>query len=72
MERGEGMSKFSKRIMITLLSEWEPMLEQLKKETFYNDTQAAMFRYIISCGLATLQEEKRTGKEIDIPDTCSS
>lgn len=57
------MAKFSKRIMVTLLPEWEPMLDQLKKERFYMDTQAEMFRYIISFGLATIQVEKRAEKE---------
>ena len=49
--------------MVTLLPEWEPMLDQLKKERFYMDTQAEMFRYIISFGLATIQVEKRAEKE---------
>lgn len=52
------MSMYSKRAMVTLLPEWEPMLDQLKKERFYNDTQAEMFRYIISRGLASLEAEK--------------
>ena len=48
--------------MVTLLPEWEPELDQLKKERFYNKTQADMFRYIISRGLDTVKQEK-TAKE---------
>lgn len=58
------MSMYPKRTMVTLLPEWEPMLDQLKKEQFYNDTQAAMFRYIISRGLAALQAEKTVGEDV--------
>lgn len=53
---------YSKRTMVTLLPEWEPELDQLKKERFYNKTQADMFRYIISRGLDTVKQEK-TAKE---------
>ncbi len=52
------MSVYSKRAMVTLLPEWEPQLSKLKKEQFYNDTQSAMFRYIISRGLAALEAER--------------
>lgn len=51
------MSMYPKRAMVTLLPEWEPMLEKLKKERFYNDTQAEMFRYIIGRGLESLESE---------------
>lgn len=51
------MSMYPKRAMITLLPEWEPVLDQLKREQFYNDTQAEMFRYIIGRGLASLKDE---------------
>lgn len=52
------MSTYSKRTMVTLKSEWEPELDQLKKEQFYNKTQSEMFRYIISRGLEVLKAEK--------------
>lgn len=48
--------------MVTLLPEWEPLLDQLKKERFYNDTRAEMLRYIISCGLDSLEAEKGSEK----------
>ena len=52
------MSMYPKRAIVTLLPECEPLLDQLKKEQFYNNTQAEMFRYIISRGLASLDTEK--------------
>lgn len=51
------MATHSKRAMITLRPEWEPELDRLKKEQFYNDTQAEMFRYLIGLGLDTLKNE---------------
>lgn len=56
------MAISAKRAMVTLRPEWAPKLEQLKKEQFYNETQAEMFRYIISRGLEALEAEK-TAKE---------
>ena len=53
------MSMYPKRAMVTLEPEWMPVLDQLKKEQFYNDTRAEMFRYIISLGLATLKTEEK-------------
>mgnify|MGYP007098865149 CR=1 FL=1 len=53
------MSSFPKRTMVTLLPEWEPTLKQLKKELFYDRTQAEMFRYIISRGLETIRKNDK-------------
>lgn len=47
-----------KRAMVTLRPEWEPELDQLKREQFYNETQAEMFRYIIARGLAAVRKER--------------
>ena len=55
---GDAMQKHTKRTMITLRPEWESELDTLKKEQFYNETQAEMFRHIISCGLDVLRKEK--------------
>lgn len=52
------MPMYPKRAMVTLLPEWEPELDKLKKERFYNDTQAEMFRYIIGRGLDSIKGEK--------------
>lgn len=52
------MTLESKKVMVTLLPEWEPMLDRLKEEQFYNDTQAEMFRYLIERGLVSLRSEK--------------
>lgn len=57
------MSAYPKRAMITLLPEWESTLDKLKKEQFYNETQATMFRYIIGRGLASLNDEKAAKEE---------
>lgn len=53
------MSAYNKRAMVTLLPEWEPILDQLKREKFYNDSQAEMLRYLIGIGLASLTEKPR-------------
>ena len=45
------MSTYNKRAMVTLQPEWEPILDQLKKERFYNASQAEMLRYVIGTGL---------------------
>lgn len=52
------MTLDSKKVMVTLLPEWEPMLDRLKEEQFYNDTQAEMLRYLIGRGLVSLRSEK--------------
>lgn len=62
------MATTAKRALVTLCPEWEPKLEQLKKEQFYNDTQAEMFRYIISRGLEAMEAEKEGAKN-DEPKT---
>lgn len=56
------MNTYPKRAMVTLLPEWEPTLSRLKKEMFYNDSQAEMFRYIISRGLTVLEAERTAGE----------
>ncbi|MEY8381936.1 hypothetical protein AALG83_02040 [Christensenellaceae bacterium 44-20] len=43
--------------MVTLLPEWEPVLDQLKKEKFYNDTQAEMLRFLIGKGIEAIETE---------------
>lgn len=52
------MSTRMKRTMVTLLPEWEPELDKLKKERFYNESRAEMLRYIIGLGLASIESEK--------------
>lgn len=54
------MATLKKRAIITLCPEWEPELDKLKKEQFYNSTKAEMFRYLIkrSCN----QCKERRGK----------
>ena len=53
------MSTYNKRAMVTLLPEWEPVLDQLKKERFYNASQAEMLRYVIGTGLASLAAKQK-------------
>ncbi len=45
------MSNYQKKVTVTLRPEWEPMLQQLKQERFYNGTRAEMLRYILGRGL---------------------
>lgn len=54
------MLMYQKRMMVTILPEWEPIFERLKKERFYNSTQAEMIRYIIKLGLISLETQKET------------
>lgn len=56
------MSLYSKRTMITLLPEWESQLDKLKREQFYKETQAEMFRYIIGRGLKAIESERVDGE----------
>ncbi len=51
------MCKYPKRMMISLNPEWEPKLNKLKKEKFYNSSKAEMFRYLIKIGLEALKDE---------------
>ena len=48
MKGGMIMSTLKKRAIFTLCPEWEPKLDKLKKERFYNNTKAEMFRYLIN------------------------
>lgn len=47
-----------KRTMVTLLPEWEEVFDRLKKERFYNASQAEMLRYVIGQGVAAIKKEK--------------
>lgn len=57
------MGVYSKRAMVTLRPEWEPELDRLKKEQFYNKTQAEMFRFLISLGLDALGSSPNDGSQ---------
>lgn len=52
------MAAYSKRAFVTLRPEWEPELNQLKKEQFNNKPQSEMFRYLISLGLEAMNQGK--------------
>ena len=52
--------------MVTLRPEWGPALDKLKREQFYQDTQAAMFRYILRRGLEAHGAQKK-GAPRDYP-----
>lgn len=60
------MSTYPKRTMVTLRPEWGPALDKLKREQFYQDTQAAMFRYILRRGLEAHGAQKK-GAPRDYP-----
>jgi hypothetical protein len=53
------MTTNGKRTMITLRPEWEPELDQLKKDQFYNEPQAEMYRQLIRLGLDALKSNKK-------------
>lgn len=52
------MATNQKRFMISVTSSMEADLDALKKERFYNDSQAEMLRYVIGLGLKSLKREK--------------
>lgn len=55
-----------KRFMISVTLGMEADLNALKKERFYNDSQAEMLRYVIGLGLASLKTaEIREEIELD-------
>jgi hypothetical protein len=55
------MEKKLKRALVTISPEWEPALDRLKQDKFYNDTQAEMYRQLIQRGLKTFQAENAHG-----------
>ena len=61
------MPEFQKKTTVTLLPEWLPMLDQLKKEKFSDSSYAEMLRYVISLGVESLKNEgmgeKNDGEE---------
>ena len=52
----------SKKIIITVRPEWEPMLQKLKQEQFKDATQTQMLRTIIELGLASSRGEQPTAR----------
>lgn len=52
------MATNQKRFMISVTSSMEADLDALKKERFYNDSQAEMLRYVIGLGLKSLKKGK--------------
>lgn len=51
------MATFTKKTIVNIRPEWEPQLDQLKRERFYRDTQAEMFRYLIRLGLEVTNQQ---------------
>jgi len=51
------MTTLGKRIIVTLRPEWEPELDQLKHDQFYDTSRAEMLRYIISLGLEAINSD---------------
>lgn len=45
-----------KRVLVTIPAEWEKDFDALKKEMFYNDSKAAMLRFVIQKGIISIQE----------------
>lgn len=53
------MATKQKRFMISVTSNMEKDLDVLKKERFYNVSQAEMLRYVIGLGLKSLKNISR-------------
>lgn len=45
-----------KRLTITIPEDLEPMLDKVKQEHFYNDSQSEMIRQLIVAGLKAREE----------------
>ena len=54
----QNMATTKKRLTLTLLPEWEPALNKLKKEKFFNKSFSEMLRYLIELGLKQVKETK--------------
>lgn len=52
------MTTSKKRLTLTLLPEWEPVLIKLKQEKFYNKPFSEMLRHLIELGLNQIKENK--------------
>ena len=48
-----------KRFSLSIPCEMQSKLEILKKEKFYNNTKAEMFRYLIKCSLDSSKTETK-------------
>lgn len=56
-----------KRFMISVTPSMETDLDLLKKEQFYNNSQAEMLRYVIGLGLASIKEKTEVkGEKHDV------
>jgi len=52
------------RLMLSIPEELHNKLDALKKEKFYNDTKAEMYRFLIKNGLEFVAKSQRTWFEI--------
>ncbi len=59
------MATDQKRFMISVTPSMEADLDLLKKERFYNNSQAEMLRYVIGVGLESLKTEKKMETETE-------
>jgi metal-responsive CopG/Arc/MetJ family transcriptional regulator len=57
------MSTNMKRFMLSIDDEQAKKMDGLKKETFYNKSQAEMVRYLIELGLAAHQKTKEASNQ---------
>ncbi|MFV0412598.1 MAG: hypothetical protein ACK5L3_04900 [Oscillospiraceae bacterium] len=57
------MSTKNSRAMISLPPEWEPEILKVKKDIFYNDSQAEMYRHLIRLGLDELIKEEAKNEQ---------
>lgn len=60
---GNSMATDLKRFMISVTPSMEADLNVLKKERFYNNSQAEMLRYVIGMGLKSLKISEKNADE---------
>ena len=48
------------RITLSIPVELQPQLDSVKKEKFYNETKAEMYRFLIKKGLETVNKEQKS------------
>lgn len=53
------MSSKHKRITFVVTPEMEPLLDEMKKEKFYNRTQSEMIRTLVESGLNAITDDNQ-------------
>lgn len=56
------MSSKHKRITFVVTPEMEPLLDEMKKEKFYNRTQSEMIRTLVENGLNAIKDDNHNNR----------